>query len=146
VVCTLVTLFAGHVHSGIQRKLNGRIKRHYSVHTFHALARLDVPTFEDPLVSQQIDAVLPDAGGRRTIPWTAISAVFSVGSTVVHMLSQSFVLVGVLRKQQDGMLLAGLSALGHLFQLNANSWGLMNRAYLPATGGGRLHVIIYNPD
>ncbi|KAI0027002.1 HlyB/MsbA family ABC transporter [Vararia minispora EC-137] len=132
--CSMALLVVGHVHSMIQRELNSRIKRYYSVHTFHALARLDVPTFEDPVVNRQIDSVLPGPGERRTIPWAAISAVFSLGSSITHMLSQSLVLLDVLSKQQDGILLAGLSALGHLFQINAKTWGTVDKTYLPAAG------------
>ena len=118
------------------KRLNGRIRRHYSVHTFHALARLDVPTFDDPVVSRQMDSVIPDGGpgGRRTIPWTAISSVFSLGSTVIHLISQLIVLAGVLRRQRDGPLLAGIAALSHFFMMVTQSGAWGSSVYLPQTG------------
>lgn len=132
-----MTLLVDHVNGSVSRRLNGRIKRHYSVHTFHALARLDVPTFDDPVVSRQMDSVLPDgaAGGRRTIPWSAISSVVNLASTLIHVVSQSAVLVGVLRRQRDGPLLAGIAAFSHVFMMMSNSsaWG-GSSVYMPQTG------------
>ncbi|VDB88528.1 unnamed protein product [Peniophora sp. CBMAI 1063] len=136
VACAVATLVVSHINNTVSRRLNGRIKRFYSVHTFHALARLDVPTFDDPVVSRQIDSVLPDggAGGRRTIPWSAISSVANLGSTLIHVLSQSAVLVGVLRRQRDGPLLAAIAAFSHIFMMmsSSNAWG--GSVYMPQTG------------
>ncbi|KAH9993933.1 HlyB/MsbA family ABC transporter [Russula vinacea] len=68
--------------------LNGRIRRFYSTHIFHSVARLDVPTWDDPVVIVQ------------------------TGSTLVNLFSQTAVLVAVLREQRDGSLLSMISFAG----------------------------------
>ncbi|KAI0301013.1 HlyB/MsbA family ABC transporter, partial [Multifurca ochricompacta] len=107
--------------------LNGRIRRFYSAHIFHAMARLDVPTWDDPAVSAQIDAVVPK--GRNTVAWVAITTLVQTGSTFLRLFSQTAVLIGVLRDQRDGLLLSLLS-----FTSDALSFfGLSNEEF----GGGK---------
>jgi len=93
--------------------LNGRIRRFYSAHIFHSVARLDVPTWDDPVVSAQIDAVIPK--DSNTIAWAAITSLVQTGSTFVRLLSQTVVLMGVLREQRDGLLVSLLSFAGDAF-------------------------------
>jgi len=90
--------------------LNGRIRRFYSTHIFHSLIRLDMPTWDDPVVSAHIDSVLPK--GSTTIAWAAIMAVVQTGSTFLRLFSQTAVLMGVLRGQREGYLLSLLSFAG----------------------------------
>lgn len=75
------------------------------------MARLDVPTWDDPMVASHIDVVLPR--GSTTIAWAAITAVVQTGSTFLRLFSQTAVLMGVLRDQEDGYLLSVLSFAGH---------------------------------
>jgi hypothetical protein len=91
----------------VSTALNWRIKRFYSAHIFHAVARLDVPSWDDPFVSAQIDAVTPR--GPRTVAWTAITGLIHSGSTLLKLFSQTAVLLGVLREQRDGLALSFLS-------------------------------------
>ncbi|KAI0321903.1 HlyB/MsbA family ABC transporter [Amylostereum chailletii] len=116
--------FAQRILNRIQRKtstsLNGRIRRYYSVHIFHSMARLDVPTYDDPVIARQLDSVIPSASGRTSIPWSAMVAVFNIASNALNLLSQLAVLTGVLRKQPDGPLLAILTAIKYFFSLG---WG-----------------------
>jgi hypothetical protein len=94
----------------VSTALNGRIRRFYSTHIFHSLARLDTPTWDDPVVAAQIDAVIPK--DSKTIAWAAITAVVQTGSTFLRLFSQTAVLMGVLRGQRDGFLLSLLSFAG----------------------------------
>jgi hypothetical protein len=94
----------------VSTSLNGRIRRFYSTHIFHSLARLDMPTWDDPVVAAQIDAVVPK--DSQTIAWAAITAVVLTGSTFLRLFSQTAVLIGVLREQRDGYLLALISFAG----------------------------------
>lgn len=71
------------------------------------MARLDVPTWDDPVVSAQIEAVIPK--DSNTIAWAAITSLVQTGSTFVRLFSQTAVLMGVLREQGDGLLLSLLS-------------------------------------
>ncbi|KAF8640677.1 hypothetical protein AX17_000333 [Amanita inopinata Kibby_2008] len=99
----------------VEEPLNKCIKRHYSIHYFHALARLDVPTFEDAAVQRQLEQALPRSS-RSSIAWDTVLAILNTSSTVLLLLSESAVLVGVLRNQLDGFLLASLSFLHSLMQ------------------------------
>jgi hypothetical protein len=90
--------------------LNCRIRRFYSTHIFHCVSRLDVPTWDDPVVAAQIEDVVPK--DSNTIAWAAITSLVQTGSTFVRLFSQTAVLVGVLHEQRDGFLLALLSFAG----------------------------------
>jgi hypothetical protein len=94
----------------VSTALNWRIRQFYSTHIFHSVARLDVPTWDDPVVSAQIDAVVPK--DSNTIAWAAITSLVHTGSTIVRLFSQTAVLVGVLQEQRDGILLSLLSFAG----------------------------------
>ena len=91
----------------VSTALNGRIKRFYSPHIFRSMARLDVPTWDDPVVASRIEAVLPR--DSTNIAWAAITAIVQTGSTFLSFFSQTAVLMGVLRGQKDGFLLSMLS-------------------------------------
>jgi len=97
----------------VSAALNGRIRRFYSAHIFHSLAHLDVPTWDDSVVSAQIEAVIPK--GSNTIAWAAITSVVQTGTTFVRLFSQTAVLIGVLWEQRDGLLLSLLSFAGDVF-------------------------------
>jgi hypothetical protein len=97
----------------VSTALNGRIRRFYSAHIFHSVARLDVPTWDDPVVSAQIEAVIPN--DSNTIAWAAITSLVQTGSTFVRLFSQTAVLMGVLREQEDGLLLSLLSFASDAF-------------------------------
>ncbi|KAF9242363.1 P-loop containing nucleoside triphosphate hydrolase protein [Melanogaster broomeanus] len=98
VACTVAERLLQYSRSRISHPLNMAIKQFYSSHIFHAMARLDVPTFEDPAVQRQ---------ARVTS---------NVIMTVIRLSSQVTVLIGVLRDQQDGPLLAVLSFSQSVFQ------------------------------
>lgn len=97
----------------VSTALNERIRRFYSTHIFHSMARLDVPTWDDPVVSAQIEAVIPK--DSNTIAWAAITSIVQTGSTFVRLFSQTAVLTGVLREQGDGLFLSLVSFAGNVF-------------------------------
>jgi hypothetical protein len=117
----------------VSTALNGRIRRLYSAHIFHSMARLDVPTWDDPVVSAQIEAVIPK--DSNTIAWAAITSVVQTGSTFVRLFSQTAVLMGVLREQRDGLLLSLLSFAGDA--LSSLNFSLGN-----IRGGERLPLLL----
>jgi len=93
--------------------LNGRIMRFYSAHIFRSVARLDVPTWDDPVVSAQIEGIIPK--GSNTIAWAAITSLVQTGSTFVKLFSQTAVLMGVLWEQRDGLFLSLLTFASDAF-------------------------------
>ena len=97
---------AGHFLSGacdaMSSALNRRCRQYYSTHIFHAMARLDVPTWSDPAVASQINALSPRP--PHTISWAVILTFVDTVSVVLRILSQAVVLFGVLRGQRDGLL------------------------------------------
>lgn len=98
--------------------LNIRIKQYYSVRMFHAMARLDLPTFDDPRVQRRLESSFPP-NTRSSIAWDTVTMIFHIMSTVIQLVSQLSVLVRVLRGQRDGPLLAFLSFSEALFQRSA---------------------------
>ena len=112
--------------------LNGRIRRFYSTHIFHSVARLDVPTWDDPVVSAQIEAIIPK--DSNSIAWGAITSIVQTGSTLVNLFSQTAVLVAVLREQRDGSLLSMISFAGEAIMC-------FNLTFVGDVDGGKRHLL-----
>lgn len=101
----------------VQMTLNGHIGRFYTVHYFHALARLDLPTFEDMAVQRQLQ--LPQTSSN--IVWKMITAISSTGFKSLTLISQIVVLIRVLRERSDGPSLAILCFLYWIMSLFVQS-------------------------
>jgi hypothetical protein len=76
------------------------------------MARLDVPTWEDPAVSAQINALFPRQ--HHTISWAVILTTVDTVCAILRMVSQTAVLFGVLRGHKDGLLFAVLTFVSNL--------------------------------
>ncbi|KAJ7451050.1 P-loop containing nucleoside triphosphate hydrolase protein [Mycena latifolia] len=109
-ICAAVTRLLHHGQSLLYRPLNERIRQHYAVQTFHARARLDVPTYADSAVQRQLND--SNTSSRTSIAWTNVLTTLHLLSTAIELVSQFSVLVNMLRDQRDGPLLATLS-FGH---------------------------------
>src|SRR6266702_3710846 len=57
VACSLVQCLLERVDGWLYLAFDDFVKRHYSRYAFKHVARIDVPTFMDPSVSQRLDAV-----------------------------------------------------------------------------------------
>lgn len=108
VACSLFTRILRYGKKRVSIPLNIRIKQYYSVHIFHAMARLDVPTFGDDAVQRQLEQSF-SPNSRSSIAWDTIVMAIQIYSTALQLISQVSVLTGVLRGQRDGFLLAALS-------------------------------------
>lgn len=102
-----------HAKSRIMDPLDRRIKAHYAAHIFEAYVRLDVPTFEDPVVRRQLESIL---NSRTSVAWDTVQLIANTASTMLLLVSQISVLAGVLKYQKDGTLIATLSFLPSLLQ------------------------------
>ena len=101
----------------VQMTLNGHIGRIYTVHYFHALARLDLPTFEDMAVQQQLK--LPQTSS--SIVWQMILAISHTGFKSLTLISQIIVLIRVLREQSDGPFLSVVFFIYWIMSLSVQS-------------------------
>lgn len=117
-LCALAARILRYTKQRLAVPLNARIKQYYSVHMFHAMARLDLPTFDDPKVQRQLESSFPQSS-RSSIAWDTVTMISHIMTTVVQLASQLSVLVRVLNDQQDGPLLALLSFAEALFQRSA---------------------------
>ncbi|KAG8220222.1 P-loop containing nucleoside triphosphate hydrolase protein [Butyriboletus roseoflavus] len=115
VACTIAERLLQYSKYHISHPLNLAIKQFYSTHIFHAMARLDLPTFEDPAVQRQLESAW-STSWKSSVPWDTIQMTSNVLMTAIRLLSQVSVLITVLRRQQDGTLLALLSFSQSLFQ------------------------------
>jgi len=120
--CTLVTRLLSFLRNRLAVPLDLRIKKYYSLHIFHALARLDVPTFDDPIVQRQLERAY-SRYGRSSIAWETVVMTIRLFTTTLQLVSQVTVLIGVLRDQMDGPLLAILSFSHSLFNWVSTSTG-----------------------
>ncbi|TEB38531.1 HlyB/MsbA family ABC transporter [Coprinellus micaceus] len=102
-----------YVQEHVQVPLNMRIKRYYALRTFWAMARLDVPTFEDDVVQQQLQQSVSHST-RTSIAWDVVSTFLKIGSSAMRLIAQVTVLAGVLSEQRDASLLL-LLTFAHLF-------------------------------
>ncbi|KAI0056772.1 P-loop containing nucleoside triphosphate hydrolase protein [Artomyces pyxidatus] len=121
--CSLIERVSRIVEHRVSSALNNRIKQYYSGHIFHAMARLDVPTYEDPVVSSQLDSVIPT--NRHSIVWSTLSGLLNTGTNGLRLCTQSFVLLGVLQEQRDGHLLTLLTFSNHALSLLSPDQGLL---------------------
>ncbi|KAH7911825.1 P-loop containing nucleoside triphosphate hydrolase protein [Hygrophoropsis aurantiaca] len=115
VACSIATRLLQYFRSRLGIPLNIRIKQFYSTHIFHSMARLDVPTFEDPAVQRQLEAAW-STSWQTSVAWETVQITFTVVTTAIRLISQLSVLFSVLRDQRDGPLLAALSFSQSLFQ------------------------------
>ncbi|KZT24691.1 P-loop containing nucleoside triphosphate hydrolase protein [Neolentinus lepideus HHB14362 ss-1] len=109
IACVLAVRVLAHLQQIIATPLQTRVKRFYSLHIFHALARLDLPTYEDTSVQRQIEASYSRSGYGPA--WDAVKTVATLGSTVMQIVSQLTVLVAVLREQPEGPLLTSIAVV-----------------------------------
>src|SRR5260370_12781742 len=57
VVCSLVQSLLERIDGRLYLDFDDFVKRHYSRYAFKHVARIDLPTFMDPSLSQQLEAV-----------------------------------------------------------------------------------------
>ncbi|KAI0716195.1 P-loop containing nucleoside triphosphate hydrolase protein, partial [Cerioporus squamosus] len=91
--CSVARRLLNHALNEIKGPLSRRLKAQYSLHIFRARARLDLPTYEDPLVQRQLDEASSTSGS------IAYDSVMMAGN-IVSVVAQ------VLGGQRDGLLLA----------------------------------------
>ncbi|KAJ4473834.1 P-loop containing nucleoside triphosphate hydrolase protein [Lentinula aciculospora] len=132
VACSIADLILRHINTLISRPLNTRIKQYYTVHMFSVLARLDVPTYDDPLVQRQLEQAFP-TNSRQSVIWRTVVGVINMGSTALMLVSQLFVLFSVLRNQQDGPLIALLSFSHSLLSSGSDTQSLFTRVWAATT-------------
>ncbi|TFY58122.1 hypothetical protein EVJ58_g6609 [Rhodofomes roseus] len=105
--CAVLGRLLGHAKSTISYPLANRLKQYYTVHLFHARARLDLPTFEDPAVQRQLEEASQASQGG--VAWDTFSMTTSAVSTALHITSEVSMLATILKDQPDGKLLATIS-------------------------------------
>jgi hypothetical protein len=99
--CAIATRVLRHFMYRLQSPLNISIKQYYSVQVFRSMARLDLPTFEDPAVQRQTEAAW-STSGQSSVAWDTINMVAGLISTVIRLTSQVSILVSILYNQRDG--------------------------------------------
>ena len=118
-LCTAAEHALGYAAEKVSTALGARAQLLYSGRIFRAMARLDVPTWDDPAVSSQISALRPDFPDTDTVAWAAIVTLVETGSAFIRMFSEALVLFRVLREQGDGTLLVLVSLASEVFSLFA---------------------------
>jgi hypothetical protein len=111
-LCSAAGHLLYHASSSLSSALNRRCGQYYSTHIFHAMARLDVPTWDDPAVASQITGLFPRS--PHNISWGVIMTFVDSVSAVVRMILQTVILYSVLRGQRDGLLFALLTLSSNL--------------------------------
>ena len=114
--------FAGHTlryfKSSVEFPLNLNIKKHYSIHIFESMARLDVPTFDDPLVQARLDTATTSSRSTHSLAWDTITVVVTIFTAVVRLASQLSVLMKVLDGQRDGIVFVAMQFGQELLKSN----------------------------
>ncbi|KAH9164207.1 HlyB/MsbA family ABC transporter [Lactarius sanguifluus] len=104
-LCTAAEHALGYASGKVTTALSARVRQFYSGRIFRSMARLDVPTWDDPSVSSQIQALQPRFPDTESVALTAIVTPVETGSAFLRMFSEGGVLFRVLREQGDGSLL-----------------------------------------
>lgn len=117
--------FAGNVlrylKTSVEFPLNLRIKKHYSIHIFENMARLDVSTFDDPLVQTRLNTATTSARSTHSLAWDTISVIITILTATVRLTSQLSVLMKVVGGQRDGIVFVVLHFGQELFRNNFNT-------------------------
>ncbi|KAH9174040.1 HlyB/MsbA family ABC transporter [Lactarius sanguifluus] len=108
-LCTVVEHALGYASGKVATALGARTRQFYSGRVFHSMARLDVPTWDDPSVSSQIKTLQPRIPDTDSVALTAVMTLVETGSAFLRMFSEGAVLFRVLREQGDGSLLIPVS-------------------------------------
>ena len=111
-LCTAAEHGLRYASAKVSRAINARSRQLYSRRIYRSMARLDVPTWEDPAVASQIGALNPVRMPETdSVAWAAIMALVETGSAFLRMLSEAAVLFRVLWEQGDGSLLVLVSVV-----------------------------------
>jgi hypothetical protein len=112
VACSFAQCLLERVDGWLYLAFDDFVKNHYSRYAFKHVARIDVPTFMDPSVSQRLDAVSLRYGycsvGRT------LDSLLRSGCSILVLFTQFSVLVTILREQGISSRLSLLTCLCHL--------------------------------
>ncbi|KDQ19843.1 hypothetical protein BOTBODRAFT_142532 [Botryobasidium botryosum FD-172 SS1] len=100
-ICSAVDNMCAHFIRRNGRKLQRRVEKVFDRHLFHARIRLDVPTFEDPVVQGRLNACYNFSG---SMGWAIFEEVLSSAVETVNLVSRVSVVAQQLRDQQGGIL------------------------------------------
>ena len=127
-LCTAARHVLDYASGKVTISLNESFRQLYSGRIFHSMARLDVPTWDDPAVSSQINALRPTMHDTDTVAWGAVTTLVETGSAFLRMFSEAAVLSRVLLEQGDGSSLILVSLACEAVSLFAfrGSFGLGN--------------------
>ena len=123
-LCTAAVHVLRYASAKLTTSLNARSRQLYSGRIFRSMARLDVPTWDDPAVSSQIDALRPKIPDRKSVAWAAIMTLVETGSAFLRLFSEAAVLFRVLQEQGDSSLLVLVSLACEAVSLFVSEGGL----------------------
>jgi hypothetical protein len=109
-LCTAADHVLDYALAKVDTAIEVRSRKLYWGRIFRSMARLDVPTWDDPAVSSHISSLSPRMHEPDTVAWTAIKSFVETGSAFLRLFSEAAVLFRVLWGQGDGSLLV-LSSL-----------------------------------
>ena len=103
-LCTAAEHVLSFASEKVTTALDARSRQLYSGRIFRSMARLDVPTWDNPAVSSHISSLSPKTRRREpdTVAWAAIKSLVEAGSAFLRMFSEAAVLFHVLREHGDG--------------------------------------------
>ncbi|KAH9942416.1 P-loop containing nucleoside triphosphate hydrolase protein [Epithele typhae] len=111
VACSVASDLLSHLSHRFRESLNLHIQRTFALRTFSAYARLDVPTFERPDVTQRLGGSIAGRMHRSPPIWTPIDTMIGLFGTFTQAGSQLAVLFNALRGRGDSAKAAAAVAL-----------------------------------
>ena len=103
-LCTAVDQLLYCVLVRLDDAVDARSRKIYWGRIFRSMARLDVPTWNDPAVSSHISSLSPSGNNPDTVAWSAINVAVEMGSAFLRLFSEAAVLFRVLQDHGDGAL------------------------------------------
>ena len=123
-LCTAAEHALGYASAKVSIAINERSHKLYSGRVFRSMARLDVPTWDDPSVSSQFSTLRPRMPTTETVAWAAIMTLVEMGSAFLRMFSEAVVLFRVLWEQGDGSLIVLVSVASEALSFFTYKGGL----------------------
>lgn len=116
--CAFASSALRYFKSSVEFPLGLRIKKHYSIHIFKSMARLDVPTFDDPLIQTRLNTATTSARSTHSLAWDTISVIIAILTATIRLTSQLSVLIKVVGGRRDGVVFVVLHFGQELFRNN----------------------------
>ena len=120
-LCSAAEHLLSYASGKLDTAIDNRSRKVYWGRIFRSMARLDVPTWNDPAVHSHINSLTPRSTESDTIAWLAIRSLVKMGAAFLRMFFEAAVLFRVLQEHGHGYLVVLASVASEAVSFLASS-------------------------